>query len=214
MLRFFEARAGVPFPQAVYTQVLVPGSAAQEKSSFSLLGQDELDPILVDATEDWAIAHELAHQWWGNLVTCRTWSHFWLNESLATFMVAAWKEERWGRAAYQHELDLFRKRHARAIDAGFDVPLAYSGTYPSLGIRRAIQYSKGALFLHLLRQELGEDVFWSGLRQFTSEHAGGAVVSSDFQSAMQRASGKDLGPLFRTWVHDSFHRGESVRRQK
>ncbi len=200
MLRFLEEKAGVPLPQAVYTQVLVPGSEAQEKSTFSILGRDEVDPILTDPTEDWAIVHELAHQWWGNLVTRRTWSDFWLNEGVTSFLVAAWKEARWGRAAYERELDLFRKRRQRAVDAGFDVPLAYTGTYPSLGVRRAIQYAKGALFLDLLRRELGERAFWAGLKRFTRENAGGTVVSADLRVAFERESGRDLGPLFREWV--------------
>jgi aminopeptidase N len=200
MLRFLRDRAGVPLPDGEYTQVLVPGHQAQEKSSFSLIGTAYLDPILEDPMEDWVIVHELAHQWWGNLVTCRDWSHFWLNEGIATLMTAAYKEERWGRAAYERELALCRSRWDVAKGAQFDVPLAYAGSYPSLGSRRAIQYSKGALFLNRLREELGDEAFWAGLRVFTRRHAGGTVTSADFQRAMQEAASRDLTPLFREWV--------------
>jgi aminopeptidase N len=200
MLRFLRERAGIPLPGDKYTQVLVPGDQAQEKSSFSLIGAANLDPILEDPTEDWVIVHELAHQWWGNLVTCRDWSHFWLNEGIATFMTAAYKEERWGRAAYDRELALWRKRWQLAKDADFDVPLAYAGSYPSLRVRRAIQYSKGALFLDKLRAEVGDAAFWTGLRTFTRRHAGGTVTSIDFQRAMQEAASTDLSPLFKEWV--------------
>ncbi len=200
MLRFLRERAGVPLPGGEYTQVLVPGDQAQEKSSFSLIGAANLDPILEDPTEDWVIVHELAHQWWGNLVTCRDWSHFWLNEGIATFMTAAYKEERWGRAAYDRELALWRMRWQLAKDADLDVPLAYAGSYPSLRARRAIQYSKGALFLDKLRIEVGDAAFWAGLRTFTRRHAGGTVTSIDFQRAMQEAASTDLSPLFKEWV--------------
>jgi len=202
MLRFLEERATIALPRATYTQILVPGSAAQEKSSFSLIGRDELDPILVDEADGWVIVHELAHQWWGNLITCKDWSHFWLNEGITTFMVAAYKEQRWGAAAYARELARLRERHARAIDANFDVKLAFAGDYPSLGIRRAITYSKAALFLDLLRRELGDPAFWSGLGRFTRDRAGQTVESRDFQRDFEAASGRDVSDLFKTWVYD------------
>ncbi len=201
MLRFFELKAGVLLPHKTYTQVLVPGSEAQENSSFSVLGNDVIDPILTNPQEDWAIAHELAHQWWGNLLTCKSWDHFWLNEGITVFMVAAYKEKRWGKEAYQREMDLSRKRYQRAIDAQFDVPLTYAGAYPSLQIKRAIVYSKGALFMNALRKELGEKAFWLGLKTYTQNNVGQSVVSDDFQKTMEGASGKKLDQIFKKWVY-------------
>ncbi len=201
MLAFLEGRAGVPLPHGAYAQVLVPGTEAQEKSSFSVIGAKFLDPILEDPTEDWVIVHELAHQWWGNLITCRDWSQFWLNESLATFLVAAYKEQRWGRPAYERELGLWREHWQVAKDAGFDVPLAYAEPYPSIRVRRAIQYSKGALFLDALRRRMGERAFWRGIETFTRRHAGGTVTSADFQRALQSTSAADISSLFDEWVY-------------
>ncbi|MBW3560537.1 MAG: hypothetical protein KY449_12390 [Proteobacteria bacterium] len=106
------------------------------------------------------MAHELAHQWWGNLVTCESWSEFWLNEGVTTYMVAAWKEHRWGRAAYDREMEIARRGRERAAAAGFDKPLSWPGDYPSLRVRRAVQYGKGALFMGALRGQLGDAVFW------------------------------------------------------
>lgn len=201
MLRWFEEKAGVPFPHARYTQVLTAGSAAQEMVSHSLIGRTFLDPILQTPQEDWVIAHELAHQWWGNLVTCNTLSEFWLNEGVTTFMVAAWKEHRWGRAAYDREVQIARNARKRAADAGFDKPLSWAGEYPSIGIRRAVQYSKGALFMDTLRTELGDRAFWAGLKRFTRTHAGGVVDSRDFQRAFEAEAGRNLQPLFDQWVY-------------
>jgi aminopeptidase N len=202
MLRFFEGKATIALPRPTYAQILVPGSQAQEKSSFSLIGRVENDPILVDATEDRVIGHELAHQWWGNLITCKDWTHSWLNEGITTFMVAAYKEQRGGAAAYARELALLHERHRRAIDAKFDVKLAFAGDYPSLPIRRAITYSKAALFLDLLRRELGERAFWSALGRFTRERAGQSVDSRDFQHDVEVETGRDLSAAFKAWVYD------------
>jgi aminopeptidase N len=202
MLRFFESKSGVAYPHNEYTQVLIPGSEAQENTSFSVIGNENLNPILTNPQEDWVIAHELAHQWWGNLVTCKSWKHFWLNEGITVYMVAAYKEHRWGKSAYDNEIQIIRKRYQKAIDAKFDVPLTYAKEYPSLQMKRAIAYSKAAIFLDTLRSSIGDKPFWRGLRLFTQKHQGGGVVSKDFQDAMQVASGKDLSSLFNKWVYE------------
>lgn len=200
MVRFFSDKAGVPLPVSNYGQLLVQGREAQEAATYAVLGVDALATKPDDPAEDWAIAHELAHQWWGNLVTCATLQDFWLNEGVTTFMTAAWKEHRYGRAAYEAELAVARSRLDKARAVGFDKPLAWDGTYPNLATRRAVQYSKGALFLDHLRTVLGEEAFWAGLRRYTRAHAGGVVTSLDFQQAMEASSGRDLRPVFSEWV--------------
>ena len=190
----------MPLPDGRYTQLLVPEREAQEAASFSLIGRAELDAERDDPSSGWVIAHEMAHQWWGNLVTCEDWSEFWLHEGLATFMVAAWKEHRFGEAAYRAELEVASRRLARAREIGFDKPLTWDGKYPSLGARRAVQYSKGALFLAHLRELVGDDAFWSGLRSlYASPRRRGRSVSRDFQAAMEEASGRDLSNSFDEW---------------
>jgi aminopeptidase N len=201
MVAFFEERAGVPLPRGRYVQLLVEGDAAQEVSSYSVLGLDGMKAQEADPHEDWLVAHELAHQWWGNLVTCRTWSDLWLDEGLTVFMTAAWKEHRWGRAAYDREMDLAKRRwDSLKKDAGRDYPLSWEGAYPSLRARRAIEYSKGALFFDALRRDVGEDAFWAGLKAYTQAHAGKAVTGADLKTAMEKASGRSLSALFGQWV--------------
>lgn len=198
---FLSDKAGLPLPDGGYAQLLVPGREPQEAASHSLIGLGELKIERDDSSSAWVVTHEMAHQWWGNLVTCETWTDFWLNEGVATFMVAAWKQHRFGEAAYQAELDVARRRVARVRESGFDKPLAWAGKYPTLGAWRAVQYSKGALFLAHLRERIGDEAFWAGLRSYTRAHAGGTVVSRDFQDAMEDASGGDLSGEFDEWVY-------------
>ncbi|MDT9000818.1 M1 family aminopeptidase [Paucibacter sp. APW11] len=204
MLAFLSSKAGLPLPQPRYTQVLVPGGAAQEVSGHAVIGKAMLDPILEDAQEDWVIVHELAHQWWGNWLTCDSWAEFWLNEGITSFMTAAWKQHRWGEAAYQRELQLAEKRWQRARDAGWDRPLSWPGDYPNLGMKRAIHYSKGLLFMVALRSELGEAAFWDGLKRYTRAGAALApargVRAGDLRRAMELAAGRSLQGLFDRWV--------------
>ncbi len=200
ILAFFSDKAGLPLPDRYYAQLLVAGREAQEAATFSLIGRGELERNSADPSTQWVIAHELAHQYWGNLVTAETWRDFWLNEGITVFMTAAYKERRFGVAAYRAELDLARGRLARAREAGWDPPLAFPNPYPNLGTRRAIQYSKGALFMDHLRTLIGEEAFWGGLKAYTRRHAGGTVTSADLQQAMEQAAGRDLTTVFREWV--------------
>ncbi|MCT8002815.1 M1 family aminopeptidase [Sphingomonas sanguinis] len=200
MVAFLADKAGVPLPVATYSQLLVEGDEAQEAATYSVLGTNALPTKPDDPADEWAIMHELTHQWWGNLITCEALKDFWLNEGITTFMTAAWKEHRYGRAAYDAELDVAKRRVERARAAGFDKPLAWDGTYPSLTVWRAIHYSKGALFMAHLRTLLGDDAFWGGLRRYTRDHAGGTVTSIDLERAMEASSGRDLRSLFLEWV--------------
>lgn len=200
MVAFLASKAGVPLPVAEYSQLMIEGDEAQEAATYSVLGTDALPTKPNDPSEDWAIVHELTHQWWGNLITCETLKDFWLNEGITTFMTAAWKEHRYGRAAYEAELGVARRRLERATAKGYDKPLAWDGVYPTLGVRRAIHYSKGALFMAHLRTTLGDTAFWSGLRRYTRDHAGGTVTSIDLERAMEASSGQNLRPLFAEWV--------------
>jgi aminopeptidase N len=201
MRRFFEEKAGVPLPHD-YTQVFLPGAPPQEMVDLSLFSTDYAATLAADPREDWAIAHELSHQWWGNLLTCRDWSHFWLNEGFATFLTAAWKEKRWGRDAYDREMALARTRLAKIRAEGKDRPLVLTTWKTPADAGGPIVYSRGALLLDALRRDLGEAAFWRGLRDYTVAGArAGGVASEDLRAAMERASGRDLGAFFERWLH-------------
>ena len=200
MLEFFEQRAGVPYPGDVYTQVLMPEGPPQEMANLSLMSDRYGKSVLEDPREDYLIAHELAHQWWGNLVTCRTWSDFWLNEGLATYMVAAFKERFWGPDEYEREMVIARLRYENALVKGQARSLVYTGWSTSDEMGGPITYSRGALVFHLLRRELGDTAFWAGLRDFTRAGAGGSVDSGELRTALEHASGQDLRRFFGQWV--------------
>ena len=201
MLDFFERRAGVKYADRMYTQVLAAGSVEQEMSSFTALKESYGKQLLDNEQDLWLAAHEFAHQWWGNMVTCRDWNHFWLNEGIATFMAAAYLEHRFGRAIYLREIETYRSNYEKVRAAGKDKSLVFPDWLRPTREDRILVYDKGALVLHLLREEMGERAFWNGLSIFTQSHFGKSVVTSDFVTAMEEANGKSLEKFFAEWVY-------------
>ncbi len=200
MLDFFESHAGVKYADKTYTQVLAAGGVEQEMSSFTALKESYGKDLLNNEQDVWLAAHEFAHQWWGNMVTCRDWNHFWLNEGVATFMAAAYIEHRFGRAAYLREIESYRANYEKVRAAGKDKPLVFPDWLHPTSEDRTLVYDKGAYVLHLLREEMGERAFWRGLQIFTERHFGKSVVTTDFMSAMEEANGKSLHEFFAKWV--------------
>ena len=203
MLTFFEDRAGVAYPAASYAQVLVANTVGQEAAGFSMLSEAYGRRLAGDPTALSLSAHELAHQWWGVLVTCRDWTHFWLNEGFATFMAAAYVEHRFGREAYLHEVASWRATYDRVRAQGGDRALVFPDWNRPSANDRALVYDKGAYVLHLLRERLGDRQFWDAIRHYTRRSAGASVTSRSFQAMVEESAGQDLSELFATWVYGS-----------
>jgi aminopeptidase N len=201
MMRFFEQKADMPYPDSIYTQVLAAGKVAQEMSSFTVIQEDYGQEVLADEKALWLLAHELAHQWWGNQVTCRDWNHFWLNEGMATFMAAAYKEHRFGRKAYLQDIEAAKGRYLKVREAGKDRSLVFPNWANPSAEDRILVYQKGAYVLHLLREELGEELFWQGIKAYTRTFWGKSVITADFQRIMEKASGRNLAAFFAKWVY-------------
>jgi aminopeptidase N len=201
MVSYYEDRAGVRLPGAAYTQVLAAGGVEQEMSGFTVMRETYGREVLANPSDVWLAAHELAHQWWGNQVTCKDWTHFWLNEGIATFMAAAYKEHRFGRQEYEREIEESRLRYEKVRDEGRDRSLVFPDWTRPTAEDRTLVYHKGAYVLHLLRAEMGERAFWAGIRKYTRDYFGKSVITADFQTAMEQASGKSLKAFFSKWIY-------------
>lgn len=207
MLQFMLRRAG-PAPMTEYTQAFVEGDAAQEAAGFALLSAAAIDDVAKDPQDDWIFVHELAHQWFGWQVACTDFNDFWLNEGFATFLTAAYKQERWGQAAHSELVESWRERSAKVHAEGRDAPVARSvpgRTLPSPKDSdlqpRGVTYSRGALVLDKLRSTLGEEAFWSGIRSYAQDRAWRSARTEDFRAALEAASGKDLNAFFAATVY-------------
>jgi aminopeptidase N len=197
---FLRGKAGVDLATQHYAQAFVPGGIEQEAAGIALMPEKYLPKL---ETQDNVIlmAHEMAHQWWGALVGIRSWSDFWLNEGIADFMADAYVEQHIGRAAYDKEMADVKREMQKLRDQGKDRPLHWENWKDAHDALGSLPYIKGALFLDRLRTELGDEKFWRGIALYTSRNAGKLVDSSDFERAMEEASGRDLKALFSEAVY-------------
>ncbi len=206
MLDFFSRRFGIDYPWEKYAQVVVEQFiwGGMENTSATTLTEWTLHDAraMVDSSPDGLIAHELAHQWWGDLVTCKDWAHIWLNEGFATFAEVLWSEHKEG--ADQAAYDLWHKAQA-AIAGGKERPIV-DRRYPNPDfVFDARAYPKGAWVLHMLRSRLGEETFWRGIRRYGVEHRLKTVETADLRQTLERETGRSLERFFHDWTERPGH---------
>jgi aminopeptidase N len=189
MLAFFEERFG-PYPFATYGQVVVDEDLgiALENQTLALFGADIVEgPGRVDGI----VAHELAHQWFGNAVSVASWSDIWLNEGFATYAQWLWAERSGGIAV---------EDSAASAHAGADRGVAPGDPGPDELFHESV-YVRGALALHALSEEMGEGAFSTLLRRWTARHDDSNASTDDLRSLAEELSGTDLSSFFDRWVY-------------
>ena len=210
MIEFFSEKYGYAYPFPKYAQVCVDDFifGGMENTSTTLLTDrcliDERAAIDNRNTES-LVAHELAHQWFGDLVVIKHWSHAWLKEGMASYSEVMWTDHEYGAddAAYyllneaRNYLDEDASRYRRPI-----VTHVY---------REAIElydrhlYEKGACVYHMIRAELGEELFWKAIAQFVNDNAHRTVETIDLLRAIETATGRNLLFLFDQYVFRGGH---------
>lgn len=141
-------------------------------------------------------AHELAHQWWGDAITCETWSDVWLNEGFATFAEAIWYERKAGGtlASYLSAM-VARKPTTTSGTVYVYTPTNISAIFSSTNV-----YRKGGWVVHMLRGVLGDTAFFQALADYRAAYEGDSATTAEFRAAVEQSSGRDLGWFFDQWV--------------
>ncbi len=185
---------------------------ATASSQFSWGGMENqtLTTLCPNCWGEGLIAHEFAHQWFGDMITCGTWADIWLNEGFATYLTALWFGERYGYAAYKDEIDTkayyyFSGNPGRAIY----MPEWVDNT-PSPGnlFNYSITYCKSACVLHQLNYVLGDDDFFAAVSAYASDVDNfkyKSAVTEDFQAKIEEETGQDLDWFFQEWVYSENH---------
>lgn len=220
MMKVYEEATGVKFPYNKYDQTVV--ATFQFGGMENITATTMADTEIMMADSDWGrnftidlVSHELAHSWFGDLVTCKNWAELWLNEGFATFMEAVYRERVFGREDYMAKVrsdaanflvhDAITKRRyglfnlrANEVDKLFD--------------DSAVTYNKGGAVLHMLREQVGDAAFWKALNLYLNRHKFGSVETPDLIKAMEEASGQDIDWFFDQWVYATGHPKLDVKR--
>jgi aminopeptidase N len=207
MIAHFSRILDEPFAWDKYAQLVVWnfGAGGMENTSATSM----YDTAIVDAADaedhdlDGLISHELGHQWFGDLITCNSWEHIWLNEGFATYMTTLWMEHRDGPGGYEQAVrGLFDGVcSADSPDAPAHVGMV-SNVYvhPWEVFRRPSNpYGKGASILHMLRMKLGTDRFLAGVRAYIDQRKFDTAETYDFRRALEQTSGESLEQFFHQW---------------
>jgi Peptidase family M1 domain len=162
------------------------------------------DPANFGSFPEFFLAHELAHQWFGQAVGWKNYHEQWLSEGFAQYMAALFARDRRGEDAFRDILRQFRRWSLEQSDEG-PIHLGYRlGHIKSEGrVFRALVYNKGALVLHMLRRLVGDEAFFAGVRRYYREHRFAKAGTDDLRVAMEAESGRDLSRFFERWVFDS-----------
>jgi aminopeptidase N len=205
MMELFSKKLGVDYPWEKYAQVMVDdfvaggmeNSSATTNTSSSLV-HPKLAPEYLTGEDD-LISHELGHQWFGDLVTCKDWGDVWLNEGFATFLEAVWTEAHFGKDQADYErwnsvrewfesTNLWNKPMVRH---DFDDSSEFDGN----------AYGKGGLVLYMLRHQIGEDAFYRAMKRYLETNRGKNVVTADLAKAIEEATHINVDQFFSQWLY-------------
>jgi aminopeptidase N len=193
-IEFFSAQIG-PYPYQKLAGVEAPIQGGMEHASEIFFGERAFTGRPADSL----VAHETAHQWFGDSVTEKDWDDVWLSEGFATYFALLATEHYQGRDAFLAGL---RRARVQVLATERRMPgVAVVQSKPWKGIPNQIVYQKGGWVLHLLRGQIGMEKFWAGIREYYRRFRDGNASTSDFQHVMEDVSGQDLGWFFQQWVY-------------
>ncbi|MEJ7598300.1 MAG: M1 family aminopeptidase [Kofleriaceae bacterium] len=206
MLELFSRLFGVPYPYPRYAQVFVADFifGGMENTTATTLTDTVLmdERAALDYDIDALVAHELAHQWFGDLVTCRDWGEGWLNEGFATYSEYLWREHHEGRDAADLELEEWAEMYFGEDSGRYRRTIATKLYHEPIDVFDHHLYEKGGRVLHMLRDVLGDDAFWRALAYYLGKHRHGVVESRDLARAVEEATGRNVDWFFSQWVID------------
>jgi aminopeptidase N len=208
MIGVFASKLDEAYPWDRYAQLVVwnfeaggmENTAATTMYDTAVFSeQGDLDNDL-----DGLIAHELAHQWFGDLITCNTWEHIWLNEGFATYFESIWFEHRDGEAGYMREVlsdfdRVLAADNGRAPDEPGMASKVYKHPWETFR-RNANPYPKGAMVLHMLRERMGDDLFWQVMQAYVEKNKFTTVETGEFRRMAEDVSGLSLEQFFEQWT--------------
>lgn len=209
MVRFFEEYLGAKYPYEKYSQVCVQDFVygGMENSSCATLTLDTLHDkkAHLDFTSDHLVSHELAHQWFGDLVTCRDWQHLWLNEAFATYCEALYWEASRGADEFQYYVMRTADDYFEEAVSRYTRPIVAKVYKHPDDLFDRHTYEKGGCVLHMLRNLVGDRYFRRALKTYLQRFANGTAETDDLRKVFELETGKSLQQFFDQWIFREGH---------
>lgn len=208
MVAFYSQKIGYDYPYAKYAQTMVRDfGGAMENITATTMTDDALHDkrAALDVSSDDIMSHELAHQWFGDLLTCRHWGEIWLNESFATFFEALWNEHDKGKDYYLYEMYGNQQAYFQAWLQGNRRPIVTVRYSDPDALFDTYAYPRGGAVLSMVRFVLGEEKFWKAINHYVKKNQWQNVETSDLSSAIEEATGQNLEWFFDEWVYRMGH---------
>jgi aminopeptidase N len=209
MVRFFSEKTGLKYPYAKYSQTMTRDFGGGMENISATTQTDNMihdARTELDQTSDSLESHELAHQWFGDYVTCRSWADIWLNESFATYFQAMWDEHSLGRDDFLYRdvkanQDMYYRDWARGVRR----PIVTENYANPDAVFDNYAYPRGGAVLHMLRKTLGEDNWWRAINHYLTKYAHQPVSTEQFRIAIEEATGQSMDWFFDEWLYKMGH---------
>ncbi|MEW6056932.1 MAG: M1 family aminopeptidase [Bdellovibrionota bacterium] len=209
MIELFSKKIGVDYPYEKYAQVVAWDFiyGGMENTSSTTQTEYTLHPesVELDYSSEPLVAHELAHQWFGDLLTCKEWSQAWLNEGFATYFETVWMEHEHGRDEFLQELYENEKIYKAEAGGDYRRPVVTNVYLSPSDIFDRHLYEKGGRILHMLRRLVGDELWWKAINLYVTSNYAKTVETVDLQRAFEQVSGRALTWFFDQWVHRAGH---------
>ena len=209
MMEFFSKQFACDYPYERYSQITVrdfEGGGMENITATTLTDTIVHDKRAhLDVSADGVISHELAHSWFGDMVTCRDWSDLWLNESFATLSEALWSENDRGKDEYLYEMRANQTTYFSAWFRGNRHPIVSRAYKDPDDLFDPYVYQRGAAVLNMLKFVLGDEMFWKAVRHYLVKYRWQNVDTSQLISAIQESTGQNLQWFFDEWVYKMGH---------
>ena len=209
MIKFFSEKTGVKYAYPKYSQTFVEDFGGGMENISATTQIEEMihdERALLDEDSDSLQAHELAHQWFGDLVTCRDWGQIWLNESFATYMDGLYTEHSKGHSEFLYgNVRDWQNQYYNAWNGGNRRPIVTKHYANKDAMFDTYAYPRGGAVLHMLRKHLGDDLFWKSLNHYLKSNINQPVSTEDLRIAIEETTGQSMDWFFDQWLYRMGH---------
>ena len=206
MMKYFGELTGIEYPYEKYDQIIVDEFMFGGMENITLTHNTDrtmYDQYAApDVSSEGLVAHELAHQWYGNMMTTINWENIWMNEGFATFLSRDYREYKFGYDEGEY-IRLGEMRSYFGSNKRWKRPTVHDHYYVPMDLFDGHVYAKGSLILSMMRDVLGEDPFWRGIKHYTKINQYKCVETQDLKKSIEEVTGQNLDWFFRQWLYEA-----------